>query len=119
MLIRVSYRFIEAEVISISTGCNSSSAPTVVDPEPVTAPYIQYDEYCDMTGEQQKEFYDSFESPEEFFAWPEQAKAEYGNSRNYIIFDGGTMLNQVNRIFIPPDIFRGPFCTFMMIHIKA
>lgn len=67
-----------------------TSEPIVIDPEPEPAPLTEYEEYNNMSGEQQKEFYDSFESPEDFFSWYEQAKAEYDSTRNDIILDGST-----------------------------
>lgn len=57
---------------------------------------MTYEKYNAMTGEQQYEFYQSFDTPEDFFAWYNAAKAEYlaaqetinGSNATIIIGDG-------------------------------
>lgn len=38
---------------------------------------LTYEEYWDLSGKKQKEYYDSFDSAEDFFAWYNAAKAKH------------------------------------------
>lgn len=82
-----------------ATAPNTTTSPIITEPpltippstdppatEPITVTYQQY--LFEMTGEQQQEFINSFGSYESFFAWLNQAKAEYEDQR--IPIDGTT-----------------------------
>ena len=55
-----------------------------------TQPYTDYEQYMDMSEEEQMKFYDSFESDQAFFDWLNQAKAEYEKAHPPVIIDGST-----------------------------
>ena len=55
-----------------------------------TQPYTDYEQYMDMTGEEQEAFFDSFENEEAFFDWFNAAKAEYEKAHPPVIIDGST-----------------------------
>lgn len=67
---------------------DSATAP---QPEKRPEDYT-YEEYLAMTGEEQQAFFNSFASPEAFFAWMTAAKAAYDAAQEKIeIGDGGTI----------------------------
>ena len=55
-----------------------------------TQPYTSYEQYMDMSGEEQEAFFDSFENEKDFFDWFNAAKAEYEKAHPPVIIDGST-----------------------------
>jgi flagellar basal body-associated protein FliL len=49
---------------------------------------LTYEEYNALTAEEQEEYFYSFETVEDFFAWYNQAKQEYEDSQDYIEIGG-------------------------------
>lgn len=54
---------------------NTSSGPSVEDV--LGDGTVTYEEYISMSGSEQQKYFESFESPEAFFAWYNDAKAKY------------------------------------------
>ena len=65
-----------------------TTTPAVTEPETTAPITVTYPEYLAMSGQDQAAFIDSFDSLEAFFAWLNQAKAEYEDQR--IPIDGTT-----------------------------
>lgn len=55
-----------------------------------TQPYTDYEQYMNMSGEEQEEFFNSFENEKDFFDWFNAAKAEYEKAHPPVIIDGST-----------------------------
>lgn len=49
---------------------------------------VTYEEYIAMTGAEQKAFYNSFDSKDDYFKWYNAAKKAYDNDENNIIIGG-------------------------------
>ena len=60
-----------------------------------TQPYTDYERYMDMSGEEQKVFFDSFEDKQDFFNWFNAAKDEYEKAHPPVIIDGSTNIELV------------------------
>ena len=92
------------------TGC-SYKAPPGMNTRPATQPsdgqtqastpdesqgkdwesILTYSEYLEMSKAEQDEFYNSFEDPNEFFAWFDAVKAIYDEERKENQFNGGSI----------------------------
>ncbi len=54
---------------------------------------VSYEEFAAMSGDEQKAYYDTFSSIEEFFAWYNEAKAAYEAAHpDSALGDGGIVL---------------------------
>ena len=61
--------------------------------EKATVKPITYEQYNELTADKQEEYYNSFETVEDFFAWYNQAKQEFENNQNYIDINGEGDIN--------------------------
>lgn len=75
---------------SPSPSASPSPSPSI-SPAPTEKPIeeLGYEEYMDMSGAQQQEIFEKFESPDEFFEWYNAAKEKYDEENKGIIVDGG------------------------------
>lgn len=75
-----------------TTSPDKENTPTDETTEPTGAGEseygTEYEWYINLPLQEQQEFYESFESPEAFFAWFNKAKAEYEESQDYIDISG-------------------------------
>ena len=54
---------------------------------------LTYEEYNAMTAEEQEEYFHSFKTVEDFFAWYNKAKQEYEANQNYTEIGGDGNIN--------------------------
>ena len=54
---------------------------------------MTYEEYNALSAEEQEEYFNSFKTVEDFFAWYNKAKAEYEASQDYTEIGGDGNLN--------------------------
>ena len=54
---------------------------------------MTYEEYNALSAEEQEEYFYSFDTVEDFFAWYNQAKQEYENNQDYIEVGGNNDIN--------------------------
>ena len=54
---------------------------------------MTYEQYNALSAEEQEEYFNSFDTVEEFFAWYNQAKQEYENNQDYIDVGGNNDIN--------------------------
>ena len=69
---------------------NTEGDTVKVKPQKPNKEITSYEKYQNMTAEEQKAFYNSFDNDDAFFEWYNNAKEEYNNSRNETIIDGNT-----------------------------
>ena len=69
---------------------NSDTATKPIEIKPAVVE-TEYEKYIGMSGTQQKDFMESFGSMEEFFAWLQNAKAEYEAAHPEIPIEDGTI----------------------------
>lgn len=63
-----------------------SEEPSVSDKEKT-----EYENYMEMSGEEQQKFFESYENPEDFFEWYNAAKAEYDKQNQAVVVEGGSI----------------------------
>lgn len=54
---------------------------------------LTYEQYNALSAEEQEEYFHSFDTVEEFFAWYNKAKQEYENNQDYIEIGGNQDIN--------------------------
>jgi hypothetical protein len=64
-----------------------------VEEENYTVWMLTYEEYLALTPAQQQAYYETFEDYEAYFAWLNQAKEDYENSKDQIEIDGSGSLD--------------------------
>ena len=54
---------------------------------------LTFEEYNNLSAEEQEEYFNSFEDVEDFFAWYNKAKQEYEEEQERIEIDGSADIN--------------------------
>ena len=54
---------------------------------------LTYEQYNALSAAEQEEYFNSFETVDDFFAWYNKAKQEYENNQNYIEIGGNQDIN--------------------------
>ena len=54
---------------------------------------LTYEQYNALSAEEQEEYFNSFETVDDFFAWYNKAKQEYENNKDYIEVGGNQDIN--------------------------
>ena len=52
--------------------------------------HLTYEQYNALSAEEQEEYFNSFDTIDDFFAWYNQAKQEYEDSQEYIEIGDGS-----------------------------
>lgn len=81
-------------VDSSDSGENNTSSQEDKKKEPVKVPAagkLTYEQYISMSPEKQEEYFEKFDSEEEFFEWYRDAKAEYDENNKGNVVEGGSI----------------------------
>ena len=54
---------------------------------------MTYEQYNELSAEEQEAFFNSFETVDDFFTWYNKAKQEYENNQDYIEIGGDQDIN--------------------------
>ncbi len=65
-------------------GCKSQPETTEPSQTETQEALLTYEQYQALSGEEQMEYYNSFESAEDFFAWRDAAVEEYESNQNMV-----------------------------------
>ena len=80
------------ETTAETTEPEDETDPTEKETDPTTPTeserITEYEWYLNLSPQKQQEYFESFDNPDAFFAWFNNAKAEYEASREYIDING-------------------------------